>query len=397
MTSSAPSLPRTAGVVILGAGVMGSSIAFHLAQRPALRGRIILLDKDHAGQGASGRSSALIRMHYTFPPEVELALRSLEVFRDWEHIVGSPSDFRRTGFVRIVPESEHDLLRENVAMQQRLGVSTRLVTRQELREIAPDWAVDDVPLAAYEPDSGYGDGAGVANGFLSRARSLGVEYFPRTRVERLLVSSGRITGVATSDAELHAPIVIAAAGQWTVALLRTIGVIVPIETELHETIVLVNPPDMTPRGPACIDSISCTYFRSDAQDKTLVGGFYGRRGVDPDNFPQHAGQDSLAELVRAASRRVPALERAGILRGITGVYDMTPDSRPLLGPFSGVAGLYLCAGFSGMGFKICPAVGMVMAELVAEGRARTVDIHPFRPSRFDERHPIRAPHEYRDD
>jgi sarcosine oxidase subunit beta len=395
MTARTGALPKSADIVILGAGVMGASIAFQCARRRL--GCVVVLEKDHAGQGASGRSSALVRMHYTFPAEVELALRSLEVFQEWERIVGAPSDFRRTGFVRIVPEEEHDRLRRNVAMQQRLGVNARLVTREELREIAPDWAVDDVALAAHEPDSGYGDGAGVANGFLGRARELGAEYFPRTRVTRLCAAGGRIVGVETAEGEIHAPVVIAAAGQWTVPLLGTIGVSVPIETELHETVVLVNPPEMTPRGPACIDSISCTYFRSDAHDKTLVGGFYGRRGVDPDDFPQHASQDSLAELVRAASRRVPALERAGILRGITGVYDMTPDSRPLLGPVDGVRGLYLCAGFSGMGFKISPAVGMVMAELVLEGGARTVDIHPFRPSRFAEGQPIRAADEYRDD
>jgi sarcosine oxidase subunit beta len=395
VTAPRPTPPKTADIVILGAGVMGASIAFHLAQRKP--GRVVILEKDHAGQGASGRSSALVRMHYTFPPEVELALRSLEVFRDWQHIVGTPSDFRRTGFVRIVPEAEHDRLRENVAMQQRLGVNTRLVTREELREIAPDWAVDDVPLAAYEPDSGYGDGNGVANGFLARAQEFGAEYYPRTQVTHLCASGGRITGVATSQGEVAAPVVIAAVGQWTVPLLRTIGVHVPIETELHETVVLVNPPEMTPRAPACIDSISCTYFRSDAHDKTLVGGFYGRRGVDPDQFPSHAAPDSLADLVRAASRRVPALERAGILRGITGVYDMTPDSRPLLGAVDGVAGLYLCAGFSGMGFKISPAVGMVMAEQVLEGRAHTVDIRPFRLPRFAEGQPIHAPYEYRDD
>jgi len=374
---------------------MGSSIAFQLAQRRP--GRVVLIDKDHAGQGASGRSSALIRMHYTFPPEVELALRSLEIFREWERIVGTPSDFRRTGFVRIVPEAEHDRLRENVVMQQRLGVNARIVTREELRTIAPDWALDDVPLAAYEPDSGYGDGAGVATGFLSRARELGVEYFPRTRVERLLTTNGRISGVSTANGEIRTPMVIAAAGQWTVPLFRTIGLTVPIETELHETVVLVNPPEITPRGPACIDSISCTYFRSDAHDKTLVGGFYGRRGIDPDDFPQHAAHDSLVELIRSASRRVPALEHAGILRGITGVYDMTPDSRPLLGAINSVPGLYLCAGFSGMGFKISPAIGIVMAEVVLEGRARTVDIHAFRPARFEEAQPIRAPFEYRDD
>ncbi|HMD30381.1 MAG TPA: FAD-binding oxidoreductase [Candidatus Acidoferrales bacterium] len=399
MTSEPATLPKTAGIVILGAGVMGASIAYHLAQRdkPGSAGRIVILDKDYAGQGASGRSSALVRMHYTFPPEVALAQRSLEIFRDWQSIVGTPSDFRVTGFLRIVPEEEHARLRENVAMQQRLGVNTRLVTRDELRDIAPGWTVNDVPLAAYEPDSGYGDGAGVATGFLSRARDLGVAYFPRTQVTCLCSTSGCITGVATPAGEISAPVVVAAIGQWSVPLFRTIGVEVPIETELHETVMLANPPDLPPRGPACIDSITCTYFRSDAHDKTLVGGFYGRRGVDPDQFPQHAAPDSLADLVRAASLRVPALERAGILRGITGVYDMTPDSRPLLGPVEGVAGLHICAGFSGMGFKISPAVGMVMAEQVLHGRAHTVDIHPFRMSRFAEGQPIRAPYEYRDD
>ena len=397
MTSPSPpaALPRTADIIIIGAGVMGASIAFQLAQRKA--GRILILDKDHAGQGASGRSSALVRMHYTFPPEVELALRSLEIFRDWKNIVGTPSDFRVTGFVRIVAEDEHERLRHNVAIQQRLGVNTRVVTRDELREIAPDWRVDDVSLAAYEPDSGYGDGAGVGTGFLARARELGVEYFPRTQVTRLNASSGRVTGVSTTAQEVSAPRVIVAVGQWSVPLFRTIGIDLPIETELHETVMLVNPPEMTPRGPACIDSISCTYFRSDAHDKTLVGGFYGRRGVDADHFPQHANPDSLTELVHAAARRVPALERAGILRGITGVYDMTPDARPLLGPIDSVAGLYVCAGFSGMGFKISPAIGIVMAEQVLDGHARTVDITPFRASRFAEGQPIRAPYEYRDD
>jgi sarcosine oxidase, subunit beta len=392
-SSSTP--PKTADILILGAGVMGASIAFQLAQRKP--GRIVILDKDHAGQGASGRSSALVRMHYTFPPEVELAQRSLEIFRNWQNVVGTPSDFRVTGFVRIVGEDEHARLRENVAMQQRLGVDTRVVTRDDLREIVPGWNVDDVSLAAYEPHSGYGDGAGVATGFLARARDLGVEYFPRTQVTRLLVAGGRVSGVATAAGEIGAPIVIAAAGQWSVPLFRTAGLDLPIETELHETVMLVNPPEIIPRGPACIDSISCTYFRSDAHDKTLVGGFYGRRGVDPDTFPQHAHPDSLTDLVRAAARRVPALERAGILRGITGVYDMTPDSRPLLGPVEGVAGLHLCAGFSGMGFKISPAIGIVMAEQVLDGRAHTVDIHPFRPSRFAEGQRIRAPYEYRDD
>jgi len=158
----------TADFVILGAGVMGASIAFHLARRKA--GKVIVLDKGDVAGGGSGRSSALVRMHYSFPPEVDLAVQSLKIFRCWKDYVGRDGDFRQTGFVRIVPEAELDRLEKNVAMQREHGVDARVVTRRELSEIVPDWNVDDVPRAAWESGSGYGDGAGVANDFLARAR-----------------------------------------------------------------------------------------------------------------------------------------------------------------------------------------------------------------------------------
>jgi glycine/D-amino acid oxidase-like deaminating enzyme len=150
-------------------------------------------------------------------------------------------------------------------------------------------------------------------------------------------------------------------------------------------------------GCACIDSGTQTYFRPDGQDKFLVGDFYGQRPVDPDNFPQRASDESLEEVIERACRRVPKLENAEVMRGVTGVYDMTPDSRPLLGEIPGVAGLHVCAGFSGMGFKISPAIGLVMSQLVLDGVATTVDISPFRPQRFTEGKPIKAEHEYVDD
>jgi sarcosine oxidase subunit beta len=159
---------RTADYIILGAGVMGASIAFHLAQRKA--GRILVIDKDHVGRGGSGRSSALIRMHYSFPAEVQLALVSLRMFERWGDLVGESSLFHKTGFVRIVHPNETERLKLNVEMQRGLGVNVRLISRKELQDREPDWVLDDVELAAYEPDSGYGDGAGVANDFLARAR-----------------------------------------------------------------------------------------------------------------------------------------------------------------------------------------------------------------------------------
>ncbi len=191
--------------------------------------------------------------------------------------------------------------------------------------------------------------------------------------------------------------VIAATGPWTRPLLQEAGYDLPIECEYHQVAILRNASDMKGGGCACIDSVTATYFRSDAHDKFLVGDFYGKRPVDPDNFPQRASDESLEEIIERACRRVPNLEEAEVMRGVTGVYDMTPDSRPLLGEIPGIRGLHLCAGFSGMGFKISPAIGLVMSELVLDGKASSVDIGPFRPSRFAENAPIKAEYEYVDD
>ncbi|MDR3722738.1 MAG: FAD-dependent oxidoreductase, partial [Candidatus Acidoferrales bacterium] len=264
---SASDLPKTADFIILGAGVMGASIAFHLARRNA--GRITVLDKDHAGSGGSGRSSALVRMHYSFPPEVQLALISLKVFQHWREIVGEPGEFRRTGFVRIVHPGESEALKKNVAMQKHLGANVELIDRQQLKELEPDWQVDEVELAAYEPDSGHGDGNVVANDFLGRARDSGAAYLSKTRATGLLIEAGRIRGVQTEQGEIHSPVVIAATGPWTRPLFQSTGYDPPIETEFHQVAILKNAPTMK-AGAACIDSVTATYFRSDASDKFLV-------------------------------------------------------------------------------------------------------------------------------
>jgi sarcosine oxidase subunit beta len=389
------SLPKTADIVILGAGVMGTSIAFHLAKRRA--GKIVVLDKDHVGRGASGRSSALVRMHYSFPSEVQLALISLHMFQNWQETVGQPGDFRKTGFVRIVHSNETDRLKLNVAMQRSLGAKVELIGKHALHELEPDWNVDEVDLAAYEPDSGYGDGAAVAGDFLSAARDMGVTYFSRTQAASFVVGAGRIRGVVTDQGTISAPVVISATGPWTRTLFQRAGCDLSIETEYHQVAILRNAPGMKGGGCACIDSVTATYFRSDAHDKFLVGDFYGKRPVDPDDFPQRASDESLAEIIERACRRVPKLEGAEVMRGVTGVYDMTPDSRPLLGEMREIGGLYVCAGFSGMGFKISPAIGLVMSELVLDGAGKTVDIRAFYPGRFGAGQPIKAEYEYVDD
>jgi len=383
---------RTADILVIGAGVMGASIAFHLAGRKA--GRVLVVDKARVGQGQSGRSSGLIRMHYTFPPEVQLALCSLDAFRHWRDVVGRPGDFRTIEFVRIVAPRDTPSLMANVDMQRALGVNTRLISPEELHEIEPEWNVDDVGAAAYEADAGYSDGAGVAQDYLDRARELGTDYSPNTRVTALRVEGERLVGIDTDRGAVDASRVIVATGPWTAPLLLPVGFKAPIESIYHEVVLLKHAQAPRGRNCACIDSGVGVYFRPDAPGFTLLGSFEGHGGADPDEFPQSASQDSLGELVEAAARRAPVLADAGIARSITGIYDVTPDSRALLGAVPGVDGLYMAAGFSGMGFKIAPAVGLTMAELLTEGRATTVDITPFRPSRFMEGKPIQAAHEY---
>ena len=380
--------------VIVGAGVMGASIAFQLAKRNS--GRITVIDKDTVGQGASGRSSALVRMHYSFAPEVRLALKSLEMFQKWEEIVGERGAFRKTGFVQLVPQREIASLAANVRMQKECGVNVELISCDELRNLEPEWNLDDEPGVAYEPDSGYGDGSVVANDFLTAARKLGVQYQPKTEVTRLLVNGQNVEGVQTSRETIHAPVVIVTTGQWSRALLATAGVDLPIETELHYVAILRNAADMKGAGLACIDSASTVYFRGDGIGKTLIGDFYGKRGVDPENFPRHVEPGWFEEIVERAAKRMPKLENAEIMRGITGVYDLSPDARPILGEIATVKGLHVAAGFTGMGFKLSPAIGVVMSELVLDGAAKTLDITAFRPSRFVEGKLIRPEFEYQD-
>jgi glycine/D-amino acid oxidase-like deaminating enzyme len=240
----------------------------------------------------------------------------------------------------------------------------------------------------------------VAGDLLAAARARGVRYRPNTPVTSLLTGGGRVTGVATggngSGGRDYAGTVVLAAGVWSPPLLLTAGVALPIETELHRVAVLAHPAGQgTP--VACIDSTTQTYFRPEAGGSmTLVGAFAGQRGADPDAVASAAGED-LAPLVQAASRRVPALEDAGIVRGVTGVYDMTPDARPLLGRLPGLDGLIVAAGFSGMGFKISPAVGEGIAGLIAGAPAGSVDLAPFRPDRLSDGRPIEPPNPYSDD
>jgi sarcosine oxidase, subunit beta len=392
----------TADVLVIGAGVIGAATAFHLTRLGA--GPVTVLDRGTVAAGMSSRSSALVRMHYTFAPEVDLAVRSDQMFAAWTGLTGAPPVVRRTGFVRIVSPGEEDSLRANVAMQREHGARAEVIDAAALRDLAPGLATEDVTCAAWEPDGGYGDGAIVAGDLLTAARAAGAAYRPNTAVRSLIRSGDRVTGVQTDGGPVHAGTVVLAAGVWAPALAATAGITLPIDTELHRVAVCAHPAGQG-ASVACIDSVTQTYLRPEAgTTMTLVGGFTGPRGADPDQVSDRASADQVAGLVEAAARRVPGLADAGIARGVTGVYDMTPDARPLLGAWPGVTGLVIATGFSGMGFKISPAVGEALAAFITGARPAApsppVDVGPdgpFAPGRFAAGRPVTPPFPYSDD
>lgn len=383
-------------VLVVGAGVVGSAVAFHAAARGL--GKIQVIDREAVGSGMSCRSSALVRSHYPFLPEFHLSVRAREMYDAWPDLVGQPSVIRQTGWVKIVTPPDVPNLRKNVEIQRGLGSQVELVTGDELAKIAPGLRTDDIEFAAWEERGGFGDGSAVAGDLLAAARRRGVEYRRATPVRRLVRTGDTITGVETADGVTSAGTVVFAAGVWAPPLLREAGIDVPIELE-YASVAFLRHGQGNGAPVACSDRTAGVYFRPDSGGHgSLVGAQHhsrsGPEGIDPDEIPAAAEPDDLVGIVEAAAKRVPSLLEAGIAGGTTGVYDMTPDLRPLLGRPSGVDGLVLAAGFSGTGFKISPAVGESIAALI-DGRLNgAVDIRPFRPSRFEEGEPIRPSYPY---
>src|SRR5919197_54875 len=332
-----------ASVVVVGGGVMGCSIAFHLAERGA---GVLLLEKGTVCSGMTARSGALIRLHYTNRPEASMAATSLGWFRDWRERVGGWCGFTVTGAAVLVGPDDAERLRRNVAMLRGLGVDTEAVDL----------------------------GARVRQGVTVRA---------------IRTAGGRVTGLDTSDGEVGADAVVLACGPWVDPLARTAGVELGITPERAQG-AFYRRPGAARRHPVVLDGVLGTYVRPHGGELSLLGVEAGHR-VGVDAIEREAeGYDhaaSAAALERLGAR-VPAFAGAPLARGHRGVYDTSPDARAVLDAAPGVAGLYVAGGFSGTGFKTAPAVGACLAELVLQGHASTVDLHPFRLARFAEGDPI---------
>jgi sarcosine oxidase subunit beta len=385
----------TADIIVIGAGVNGASLAFHLARRGA---DVLVLERTAVGAGATGRSSGFVRMHYDLELESRLAWASFPYFAEWAERVGEGDPgFVRTGFLQLVPATAAEALRANVAAQQRIGIPTEVIGPAEVSLLAPGIAVDDVAVAAYEPHSGYADPTGTAAGFLAAARRAGARYLSGCGASSIVVDRERVVGVESDRGRFAAPIVGVVGGAWSAELAATAGVTVPVQPWRHDTAYFGLPEGRTADLPIVIDHAQEVYFRPEGRELLLVGLEAGNViGGSPDRPMAALASTTIEEMIERVCRRLPWMA-TGTFRTAHGGQDgITPDQRAILGPVgaSGPDGLWLACGFSGTGFKIAPAVGASLAEWILDGRPSTVDIRPFELGRFAAGRPLVGEHPY---
>ena len=296
--------------------------------------------------------------------------------------MGGECGFTRTGFVMIVPRRFAEQLSANVSMHQRLGIPSLLIGADDVSRLAPDFYTDDFDSAAYEPESGYADPAGTTSAFLDAARSNGAELIQGCEVTGLHTAGGRVTGVETSGGDISAPLVVNAAGPWAGKVARQAGVEVPIQTWRHDTMFVLRSSANIRDHPAVIDDINKMYFRPETGRLTLVGLEDGNPiGLNIEDSSERALPGFVERAVNRICNRIPAMETASVHSAHGGIDGITPDQRAVIGP-AGPEGYYLSCGYSGTGFKIAPAVGAALTELILDGEAHTADISPFDPGRF---------------
>jgi len=383
MTENLSFTPRSASAVVVGSGVIGASIAFNLA-RLGMRDILVLEKGTVAGQ-ASGRSGALVRMHYTDEPEASLAHAALPWFENWSDLVGGDCGFVRTGFLQLVDPSDNEKLRRNVAMLRRIGVDTQLIQAAEIAALQPGLMVDGSEQAAFEPGSGYADPVATTRAFVEAARRLGAVVQEGVEVTAIRMAGGRTLGVATTQGVIDAPTVVLANGGWATRLTRPLGLDLPIFPARVQLAVFQRPPSLTRgrTGHLVIIDRSNGFYARPADDDTLIGlsGYHNPLG-NLDDYSTMNDPDFVSLARQQVSRRFPAYSAMPYVRGHAGPLDVTADSRAILGRAPGLDGLYLAVGMSGTGFKKSPAIGACIAELITTGEATTAPIKPFRFERF---------------
>lgn len=384
-------MKSTADVVIVGGGCMGCSAAWHLAKRGITN--VVLLEREpQLATGSTGKNAGGVRHQFSHPANIELSKESIAMIANFEEIVGTPIDFHQDGYLFLLSRSASVVaFRKNVALQQRHGIDVRWVSNDEARELSPGLDLTGVKGATYCPQDGVADPNGVTMGFARGAQAMGVEIVRECEVTGARLQGNRVTQVRTSKGDIATPILINAAGPWAKSIGRLLGVDVPVEPERRHIFIASAPgggswdeprhAGQVPKSKILvIDFESTFYFHREG------GGLLFGMG-DPDEragFDITVRWDFLPKVIEVAIQRLPALADAAVSHAWAGLYEMTPDHNPIIGPSLDVDGFYTIAGFSGHGFQHAPAAGRILADMIA-GRDPKFDLTPFALDRFSSR------------
>jgi len=375
---------RTAEAVIIGGGCMGASVAYHLT-RLGMKDVVLVEREPMLGMGSTGKNAGGVRHQFSTEANVRLSIESIGLLEAFEQEVGYTVDFWQHGYLFLLTR-ERDVrsFQDNVAMQRRLGIDVDMLTPEDARRLAPGLEVNGVVGATFCARDGIADPNGVTQGFAKAARAAGAEICRDTEVTGLVIASGEVRSVETNRGSIATRIAINAAGPHAANIGRMAGVQVPVRPYRRHIFITAPLDDsINPRVPSTrimvIDFETSFYFHREG-----AGILFGMSDPDePPSFNTTVSWEFLERVTPIAAKRLPRLADAPIAHAWAGLYEMTPDAMPIIGPVRDLTGFYLIAGFSGHGFQHSPAAGRVLAELVVRGSVANFDLAPFRYERFE--------------
>src|SRR5919107_785259 len=368
--------PSSASVVVIGGGITGLSSAHALA-RAGVRD-VVLLDAGALGSGSTCRAAGGVRAQFSDPVNIALGARSLETFRDFPRLFGQEIDFAQVGYLFLLGTPEAVAAFEaNVALQNELGVPSRVIGVDEARRLSPLISPEGLLAAAYSPTDGHCTPESVVLGYASAARRAGATLLPHCAATGIEVRDGRVVGVRTEAGTIRTDAVVCTAGAWSAEVGSWVGVDLPVTPLRRQILVTEAVPELDPHTPFTIDFDTSFYFHGEG--KGILLGM-----SDPDETPGFRLTQSDAWLPRlgeAIERRAPALAEVGIASGWAGLYEMTPDHNALIGRADGVENFLYATGFSGHGFLMGPAAGEIVRDLYL-GEQPFVDVSGLSIRRF---------------
>ena len=374
---------RTADVVIIGGGIQGASIAYHLTARA--RASVVILEKDTLASGCSGRTGGMIRQHYSTDLVTEIARQGRDFFATFDEVVGGHSGWVQCGLVYMVTAKDVRALEHNIALGRKHGVPARLIDEKEARALVPGLNTEGAVAFGFEENAGYGDGYGSTVAFAQRARERGATILQNTPATGLVMEDGRLAGVTTPHGTIATRTVVNAAGPWADRIGRWAGLDLPLRLELiEEAVIRVEAPDTYPiHTPSVYDFVNGLSFRPEGTGNTVVaeGSSYFKGELDADAYPTQPSDRYIEDVSVRLARAMPRLASGTPRGGWAGLLEGTPDFHPVMGRAPGVEGLILCYGFSGHGFKEAPVTGRLIAELILDGTP-SLDIAPLAFERF---------------